>query len=57
MDFNNPGLVWPNMDPLQAFWPAMDVLRGHVEFALDTLEAFYGVWKIFGCDMSLGSGS
>lgn len=41
-------LVWPTFNSLQAFWPGLQVLVGHVGRAVRTHRAFFSVWQRFG---------
>jgi mannosidase alpha-like ER degradation enhancer 2 len=42
------GVVWPIFNALQAFWPGLEVLAGHIPPARRTQRAFASVWRHHG---------
>eukprot|EP00252_Welwitschia_mirabilis_P021785 TRINITY_DN5694_c0_g1_i1.p1 TRINITY_DN5694_c0_g1~~TRINITY_DN5694_c0_g1_i1.p1 ORF type:complete len:632 (-),score=121.21 TRINITY_DN5694_c0_g1_i1:165-2060(-) len=48
VNMDTAAVVWPLFNSLQAFWPGLQVLAGHVEPAVRTHKAFFSVWKKYG---------
>jgi len=43
-------VTWSLFNSLQAFWPGMQGLMGRdMSHAIDTVKAFHGVWRRYGC--------
>lgn len=49
IDYETLAPSFPLLDALQAFWPGVELMSGHLLDALDTLMAFAGVWRLYGC--------
>ncbi|GAB5362183.1 hypothetical protein AAMO2058_000776400 [Amorphochlora amoebiformis] len=47
-DMNSARPTHIQFNSLQAFWPGLQVLYGDLSSAMDTQDAFFGVWKRYG---------
>jgi mannosidase alpha-like ER degradation enhancer 2 len=48
VDMSTGNTVWPVFNSLQAFWPGLISMAGHVSEAKETLASMHSVWRKFG---------